>query len=291
MKPINLYVPLLNAVARRPDAHDYYMWYKGTKVAHTELNARSRDTLLPYVRHVSNRFHEHITQIRLSLFANCSNPELSDFTLGADDDPQPICFDWKIADEQTQEAYAIFEKTFGSDWKLLAQWISTLAIPRAHVKSTYDSRNKTLKIDYEDFRNSKFVFLCSGKIYDVRYRNEAYDIPTDLKLENVQMARIPLIWWLIVYRPTEFVDTATTCMRFKKMIVDQLLVHHIHESAAQQGIWLMNGDEMYKMTITNTYVNVRNKRLSLEEVEQLHSRKNDFWVAGYDLDRRLFTNP
>lgn len=236
--------------------------------------------------------------------------------MGAEGDARLLDYHFDI-DEK--EAERIFKDVFGGNWKSLGQWLYKTKV--AGVPEFYNDRytgrthsSKTLKISYkmpvvkdvdsetgseyevevEDAPNfeDKHVFLADGSLYNINYnygKNTPFNPPADLKLRDVKMMRIPMSVWLLLLRPTEFHDTATVCMAFKKMIMDQAKSRP--DSYLAGHIWLMTGDEMLPVRIHNTKVYLDNRQLTLEEVQALHGRRNDFWMGKYCVIKKLFTHP
>lgn len=322
---INLYIPFLNAVVRKPDAQVYSLKYKGEKVGEIRFNFKHADQVwtriqkFPPPKNYATYYPAHveakIDSVDLSLFVRDPKPEITDFTLGAEGDDRLLDFHWDGSAEQKADAQAIFQSVFGGNWATLGKWIYVTPFLRVLRKGvagyTYVSfkPSKVLKINYTypphydsegelyqsddeeaSFEKGKFVFLADGKLLDISKYNgkRVYDVPADLKLENVQLGRIPLIWWLLMMRPTEFRDTSEPCLALKKMIQDQFDVRFPAYYCKQ--MWLMTGDEMVKMRVYSTKVFVDGRQISLDEVRALMDRKNDIWMGGLVL-RKLFTNP
>lgn len=257
---------------------------------------------------------ETIVSLRLSSLTKDANPLPTDFTMGAEGDARPLDYQLDLSPEQITEADRIFQEVFGGNWKSLGQWIYKKKFPGIPEHTRYTTRtvrSKTLRIAYEvpkktevdsetgseytaedeDAPNfeDKHVFLADGMLYNIKdYRSKPFDPPTDLKLSNVKMMQIPLTAWLLILRPTEFVDTATVCMAFKKMIHDQAKTNEKYKYLVRY-LWIMENNEMVPITINNTRVWKENRELSMDEIRTLMDRKNDFWMGKHWKIVKLFT--
>jgi hypothetical protein len=320
----SLFVPTLNAMMRHPEASEYWIWYKGEKVREIG-NLKSTHILgcqrcvefPPKTKPTGARAwmydYERIPTVRETTLKDVrSDGHVSDFQIGTEEDRQPVNFECVFTDEQTASAYKIFQDVFSGSWKNLGQWIYVTTFPRILKKAEYRrwfyQSPKVLKISYTpdhvsvdsegepydddnapNFKNNH-VFLADGRIFDIYDRYlPPYDVPSGLKLEDVQMAGIPLIWWILMFAPKEFVDTTTLPMAFKKMVKDQA-ESHPDTKYLSRNIWWMNGDEMLKVEITNKWVRLNGAKLDNEEIQNLMDTKENLWVGKYSVIRRLFAN-
>jgi hypothetical protein len=286
-KMTSVWIPYLSAIIQNPTAYTFHVWHKGEKVATIK---RWKDSFLfPYsikkeIEYQSDYYRDlRIDTASVEQLVDVRNPDLADFTMGPEDNPRPLDFEFKLTPEQMEEANRIFATVFGGDLKCMGRWVYKTKFPS--LKSSFTPLDsKTLVIDGFD---DKHVFVADGRMYDVEQRKNApFDPPADLKKENIKMAGIPMNTWLLLLRPAEFQDTATACMALKKMVKEQGKVRGSEYLADY--LWLSDGTQMVEARIYNTKVRVDGRWLTLPEIEALNDRKNDMWFGKWGRIRKLF---
>jgi hypothetical protein len=277
-----LWIPYLSVVFRNLSAEKIYIWHKGVQVAIIKRLSTRVYPLSATIIANSAQFHIRKHSIfRLDYLVPHSVPE--DFTIGVEGDPQPLEFEIRVSPEDINKATAIFNDVFGGDMKRLGQWIYNTRFPSLENDGRLTS--KTLRIPaFCD----KHVFVADGRLYNVKSygSQEPFEPSANLRIEDINMAGIPLVYWLLLMKPAEFHPTAPTCIALKKIVNDQ--AKKLGHPYLSKYLWLSNGTEMVEARIFNAKVSVGGRYLTPDQINELFNRTNDMWVGNWGTIRKLF---
>lgn len=283
----SLWIPYLSAMIQNPETCTICLWHKDKKIARIGrpdpryLSCHLVKKVVNYPSEWEREFR--IETLTLENLMDMRDVNPADFTMGSDDNPRPLDFEFKLTPELMEEADRIFATVFGGDIKHLGQWVYKTKFPS--LKNFMPLKSKSLVIDGVD---DKHVFVADGRLYNVnlRKKNPPFDPPADLKKDDIKMAGIPMNAWLLMLRPTEFQDTATACMALKKMVKEQAKARGSEYLADY--LWLSDGTQMVEARIYNTKVIVDGRWLTLSDIEALNERKNDMWFGKWGKIYKLF---